>query len=101
MDDEIYAIHHLLMSLDAEGVYNIVSPNPVKQKQFAKKLGKVLRKPTFIPTPPFAIWLLFGKMGISLTTESQRVTPSRLLDSGYKFQHEKLVGALRDTLGRW
>ena len=101
MDDEIYAIHHLLMSLDAEGVYNIVSPNPVKQKQFAKKLGKVLRKPAFIPTPPFAIWLLFGKMGVSLTTESQRVTPSRLLDSGYKFQHEKLVGALRDTLGRW
>jgi len=40
-------------------------------------------------------------MGISLTTESQRVTPNRLLDSGYDFQHEKLELALRDTLGMW
>jgi len=101
MDDEIYAIHHLLMTHNTEGIYNIVSPNPVKQKQFAKGLGRVLRRPAFIPTPPFGVWLLFGKMGVALTTESQRVTPNRLLDSGYKFQHENLDGALRDTLGMW
>jgi len=101
MDDEIYAIHHLLMTLGTEGVYNLVSPNPVIQKQFAKELGRVLRRPAFIPTPPFGVWMLFGKMGISLTTESQRVDPNRLLNSGYTFQHQKLEEALRDTLGRW
>ena len=101
MDDEIYAIHHLMMKPDSSGAYNLVSPKPIQQKFFAKTLGKVLRRFAFIPTPPFAIRLLFGEMGVALTTESQRVNPNRLLESGYSFQHEELELALRDCLGKW
>ncbi len=101
MDDEIYAIHHLMMNPNSSGAYNLVSPKPIQQKFFAKTLGKVLRRFAFIPTPPFAIRLLFGEMGVALTTESQRVNPNRLLESGYSFQHEELELALRDCLGKW
>lgn len=101
MDDQIYATHYLAMNTECEGVYNLTAPNPVQQKTFAKVLGKVLRRPAFIPTPPFGIWLLFGKMGVALTTESTRVTPTRLLKSGYEFEHQDLEPALRDCLGMW
>ena len=101
MDDEVYALHHLIMNADTEGVYNITSPEPLRQKDFAKSLGRVLRRPAFMPTPPLAIWLLYGKMGVSLTTESQRVMPNRLTESGYQFQHLNAEEALRDALGKW
>ena len=101
MDDQIYAMHHLVMSSDTEGAYNITSPEPLQQKQFAKALGRVLRRPAFMPTPPLAIWFLYGKMGVALTTESQRVMPARLTETGYRFQHQDAESALRDALGKW
>jgi|TARA_B110000014_G_C20126036_1_gene599906 uncharacterized protein (TIGR01777 family) len=101
MDDEVYALHHLVMSSKTEGVYNLTSPEPLRQKAFAKSLGRVLRRPAFMPTPPLAIWFLYGRMGVSLTTESQRVMPERLVDSGYRFEHTTAEHALRDALGKW
>ena len=101
MDDQIYALHHLVMSPNTEGAYNITSPEPLQQKNFAKALGRVLRRPAFMPTPPFAIWFLYGKMGVALTTESQRVMPTRLTEDGYRFQHQDAESALRDALGKW
>ena len=101
MDDQIYATNHLMMTESCKGVFNMAAPNPVRQKKFAKVLGKVLRRPAFIPTPPFGVWILFGKMGVALTTESTRVVPTRLIESGYRFEHEDLEPALRDCLGIW
>ena len=101
MDDQIYALHHLVMSPNTEGAYNITSPEPLQQKNFAKALGRVLRRPAFMPTPPLAIWFLYGKMGVALTTESQRVMPTRLTEEGYRFQHQDAESALRDALGKW
>ena len=101
MDDQVYSINHLLMNSDCEGVYNLCSPNPTRQRTFAKTLGKVLKRPAFMPTPPIGIWLLFGKMGVALTTESTRVIPDRLIESGYLFEHQELETALRDCLGIW
>lgn len=101
MDDEVYALHHLMMSPHTAGAYNLTAPESLHQKSFAKVLGRVLRRPAFIPTPPLAIWLLYGKMGVALTTESQRVYPTRLINSGYRFQHKTAEDALRDALGKW
>ena len=101
LDDEIYAIHHLLMETDSKGVYNLTAPNPVRQKSFAKTLGRVLRRPAFAPLPGFVIKILFGEMGVKLTLESQKVLPNRLLEEGYEFLHPDLETALQDTLGLW
>mgnify|MGYP002032902032 CR=1 FL=1 len=101
LDDEIYAIHHLLMSQGSSGAYNLTAPEPARQKGFAKVLGRVLRRPAFAPIPRFAIKTIFGEMGVSLTLESQRVMPNRLVNEGYEFIHTDLEHALRDTLGIW
>lgn len=101
LDDEIYAIHHLLMETGSKGVYNLTAPNPVRQKGFAKTLGRVLRRPAFAPLPGFVIKIMFGEMGVKLTLESQKVLPNRLLEEGYEFLHPDLEAALQDTLGLW
>lgn len=101
LDDEIYAIHHLLMSSDSHGVYNLTAPNPSRQKGFAKTLGKVLKRPAFAPLPGFIVRILFGEMGVTLTLESQKVMPNRLIEEGYEFLHPELESALSDTLGAW
>ena len=101
LDDQIYAMHHLMNQEDAEGVYNLTAPNPVTQKGFAKTLGKVLRRPAFAPAPGFVMKIMFGEMGKSLILDGQKVHPKRLLESGYRFEHETLEPALRDALGRF
>lgn len=101
LDDQIYAIHYLLNQEDASGVFNLTAPNPVTQKQFAKALGKVLRRPAFAPAPGFVMKILFGEMGKSLILDGQKVHPKRLLDIGYQFEHETVELALRDALGRF
>ena len=101
LDDEIYAINHLMMNDDSKGVYNLSSPNPVEQKKFAKTLGRVLRRPAFAPLPKFVVKILFGEMGEKLTLESQRVLPTKITAEGYQFVHEDLESGLRDTLGLW
>ena len=101
LDDQIYAIHFLMNQEAAHGIYNLTAPQPVTQKQFARTLGKVLRRPAFAPAPGFVMKILFGEMGKSLILDGQKVHPKRLLDSGYKFEHESLEPALRDALGRF
>jgi len=101
MDDEIYAIHHLIMNKETEGAYNLTAPNPARQKVFAKVLGRVLKRPAFAPIPKISMRILFGELAGPLLFEGQHVLPSRLQQSGYQFLHETLETALRDTLGAW
>ncbi|MBT86143.1 MAG: TIGR01777 family protein [Euryarchaeota archaeon] len=101
LDDEIYAIHHLMMSPECEGAYNLTAPQPVRQKDFSKTLGKVLRRPAFAPIPGFSMKILFGELAGPLLIEGQRVLPKRIQDSGYEFLHKDLESALRDSLGIW
>ena len=101
IDDEIYAIHHLMMSERCEGAHNLTAPEPVQNRTFTKNLGKVLRRPAFAPLPGFVMRLMFGERAGPLMIEGQRVMPQKLQESGYTFTHEVLEDALRDVLGHW
>lgn len=100
LDDQIYAIHHLMMTDACEGVFNLTAPEPLPQKRFAKTLGKVLRRPAFAPLPGFVLKVMLGEMAQGLVLDGQRVLPERLEASGYKFQHRELEACLRQCLGR-
>jgi uncharacterized protein (TIGR01777 family) len=100
LDDQIYATYHLMMNESCEGVYNFTAPEPVTQKQYAKVLGRVLRRPAFAPAPGFALKIMLGEMAQSLVLDGQRVFPNRLIESGYVFQHSELEGCLRQCLGK-
>ena len=100
LDDQVYATYHLMMTESCEGPYNLTAPEPVTQKQYAKTLGRVLRRPAFAPLPGFVLKIMLGEMAGALVLDGQRVLPKRLLESGYEFQHSNLEACLRQCLGR-
>ncbi len=100
LDDEVGALHHLLMDPGARGIFNLTGPAPVMNADFGRTLGDVLNRPAVLPVPGFALKALFGEMAQSTILEGQRVLPTRLQSAGYRFQHPTLESALRFELGR-
>ena len=98
LDDVVSIIRFLIDNESISGSINLVSPNPVSNREFTKTLGKVLKRPTILPMPAFAVRLLFGEMGEALLLSSARVYPHKLLQSGYEFKHPTLEPALRSIL---
>lgn len=96
--DLVEAISHLLAQPDASGPYNLTSPKPVQNRDFSRELGRVLGRPSWLPTPGFMMRLLLGEFG-SVIVKGQRVLPKRLLDSGFTFRFPEVGEALRDLLG--
>ena len=81
------------------GAVNVISPQPVRNADFARELGRAMRRPAFLPAPAFALELVLGEMAEALLLSSQRVMPSRLQQLGYRFLHATLPGALAAVLG--
>lgn len=100
LDDVMSALHHVLTTEDVQGAVNIVAPTPVTNREFTKTLGRVLKRPTILPVPAFAVRLGFGEMADELLLASTRVEPKRLLETRYEFRYPTLEEALRHVLGR-
>jgi len=78
---------------------NAVGPEPCSQADFARALGKVLRRPAFLPAPAWAVRLLFGQMGDETVLGDLRVLPTAALDAGFRFETPDLPSALAQALG--
>jgi uncharacterized protein (TIGR01777 family) len=98
LDDTVGAIYHALINEDVHGPINVVAPNPVTNREFTKKLGDALSRPTLLPAPAFALRLAFGEMADALLLSSMRVEPLRLKQTGFVFQYPELEGALHHIL---
>lgn len=95
IDDVVNAILFLLNNPTLTGAFNVTSPNPVSQAEFAEILAKVMHRPLLLKIPAFFIRMLYGEMGECLLLRGQRVVPSRLIEVGYHFKYPTLVEALR------
>jgi hypothetical protein len=96
--DLLRLIEHAMVTDSLRGPVNAVSPTPVTNAEFVQTLGRVLRRPTLIPLPALAVRALFGEMGESLLLSSARVTPSRAIAAGFRFDFPELEYALRHAL---
>jgi uncharacterized protein (TIGR01777 family) len=96
--DEIDAILFLLAHPTARGPFNLCAPQPVRNRDFSRALGRQLHRPSFLAAPAFALRLALGDMADALL-HGQRALPRRLLAAGYAFHHPDLGEALRDLLG--
>jgi uncharacterized protein len=94
LEDEIGLIVHLLEKPQAQGPVNATAPNPVRMKDFAETLGKVMRRPAWAPVPSFALRLLLGEMAEMLLT-GQRAVPAAAEALGYHFRYGNLHDALK------
>lgn len=100
LDDVIAALLHIVKTPDLSGPVNLTAPSPVTNAEFSKVLGKVLHRPSFLPLPSFAVKTAMGEMGEQLLLNGARVTPDKLLRSGFEFHFPTLEEALRFELGR-
>lgn len=99
-------IHHddlvgmIVLALDAPraaGPMNATAPHPVTNRDFARALGRALHRPSFMPTPAFALRVMLGQVA-GIITKGQRVLPGKALDWGYVFKFPDIDSALRDAL---
>jgi uncharacterized protein (TIGR01777 family) len=98
LQDQIALIDFLLCHPDAQGPYNACSPQPVRNREFAQALGRVLHRPAVLPVPAMALRLLGEMSGLLLG--GQQAVPERLQAAGFTFRFNDLDAALADLLGR-
>jgi len=97
--DWVRAIVFLIDQPEISGPVNLCTPNPVRNKELARALGKALHRTAFMPAPAFAVRLILGEFG-NLVLKGQRVVPRRLLDRKFDFQYPEIEGALEDILAK-
>lgn len=86
-----------LANNELTGPANAVAPNPVRNADFTPILAKTLRRPAVFPAWPFALRLALGEMADALLLSSQRVIPSQLELTGYRFIQPDLAMALAEA----
>jgi len=95
--DEVGAIRFLIENETASGPFNLTAPVPLSNAEFSHLLGERLRRPALMPTPTFALRLIFGEMA-TILLDGQRAIPRHLLQLGFTFQFPEAGSALRDLL---
>jgi uncharacterized protein len=96
--EAVSIVQFALVTPGFTGPVNAVTPNPVQNKEFTSVLAKALRRPALFPAPAFALRLALGEMADALLLTSQKVIPTKLADSGYRFLQPNLAGALAEEI---
>jgi uncharacterized protein (TIGR01777 family) len=95
--DQVGILRLALEDGRASGPMNATAPDPVRNRDLARALGRVLRRPSLLVAPAFAVRAALGEMA-EVILASQRVVPQRALALGYRFRWPSLEPALRDLL---
>lgn len=96
VDDLMAAIVFIWQHQQISGPVNFCAPNPVRNRDLAKSLGKILNRPAAMPAPAFMIRLVLGEFG-NVLLDSQRAMPDKLLKHGFQFKYpdiEKAIAAV-------
>ena len=95
--DEVRAIRFLLERREAAGPFNLASPEPVRNRELARVLGRVLHRPSVFPAPAFAVRAVLGEMA-DVLLHGRRAVPARLRELGFEWEYPELQRALEDLL---
>jgi uncharacterized protein (TIGR01777 family) len=96
--DWIELVRWIVQTHDASGPINATAPHPVTNREFARALGRALRRPALVPAPAFALRLALGEFADYIVT-GQRVVPARAQALGYHFRYPEIDIAFRGIFG--
>jgi hypothetical protein len=85
MEDFLRAIEFLLTHEELEGPFNLVAPEPMRNRDFTKALAHSLGAPSFLAIPRWLIHLVYGDLMSELMFSSLRCRPVRLEAVGFQF----------------
>jgi uncharacterized protein (TIGR01777 family) len=97
--DDVVAL--LRLAIDDErvaGPINAVNPEPVRERDLARAIGRTLGRRSWLPVPEPIVRLAMGESAV-LPLGSRRVVPGRALALGFRFGWTDLDAALADVLG--
>jgi uncharacterized protein (TIGR01777 family) len=96
--DEVALILWALGDARVRGALNATAPEPARNRDLAKAIGRALHRPSALPLPTAVLKLALGEMAEVVTT-GQRAVPKKALDLGFRFRFAGLAAALADVLG--
>ena len=97
LDDAIGLFAWAMQNPQVVGAVNTVAPEPIRNAEFARALGRLFRRPAALPVPAFALRLILGEFADTVLT-GQKVVPSVAEQQGYTFRYPALDNALRSLL---
>ncbi|MFC2102831.1 TIGR01777 family oxidoreductase [Bacteroidota bacterium] len=99
IDDLVGIIHYVIENPEIDGSVNCASPGIVREAEFARTLGKVLKRPAIIPVPRSLLRIVLGEIADSILS-SQNISVEKLIKAGYEFKYADLLSALKQILGK-
>jgi uncharacterized protein (TIGR01777 family) len=102
-EDFLRSIDYLIARDEIDGVVNIASPNPLRNREFMKALRQAWGTSIGLPA---ASWMLeigtfFLRTETELVLKSRRVVPGRLVGAGFQFQFPEWAAAAQNLVARW
>ena len=94
LPDQIAAIRFLLDHGDIAGAVNVTAPEPVRNRDYTKAIGRAVHRPTLAWVPPVALRTALGGFADEGVLVSQRVVPARLEAAGFSFTYDDVDAAL-------
>lgn len=94
LPDQVAAIT-LLLERSVSGPVNFVSPEPVRQADFMRALGRAAGRPAVLPAPALALKLALGDFAETILAD-RRIIPTKLVEHGFSFEYPKL-----DSVADW
>jgi uncharacterized protein len=97
---DIVGLYRLTITDEAlRGPVNAVAPDVRRQREVAREIGRVLRRPSWFKTPAVMLRLVLGEQA-SLLLDGRRAIPAKAESHGYAFRFGALPLALAEALGR-
>jgi uncharacterized protein (TIGR01777 family) len=92
--DWIALVRWTIERADVAGAVNATSPAPATNAEFARALGRAMRRPAILPAPAFALRTVLGEMADALVLSGQRAIPAKAERMGFRFRHTTLEETL-------
>ncbi len=86
MRDCVRAFIHLAQSDECTGYFNGTVPDPIRNREWCKALGRVMHRPVVTHAPKWAMRGALGELADDLFLASLRCVPRKLLASGFTFE---------------
>lgn len=86
LEDHIQAVIFLLKNANCTGAFNLVSPNPVTNAEFTRRLAEHLGRFALFQVPAFVLKAVLGERS-QLLLDNQRLIPQKLSAAGFVFRH--------------
>ncbi|MBU2870393.1 TIGR01777 family oxidoreductase [Colwellia sp. E2M01] len=99
IDDMISAVLHIQNTAELSGVINLTAEYPVTNTIFSQQLAATLKRPCLLPIPAIALKIILGEMA-DLLLFGQKVLPSKLINSGFRFSYPTIDKALKNLFGK-